>query len=492
MTTLLIMTTGQTDVQLVEDGKRFEFAKESCAPLHDELERRREEWALVDTPVKKADDKKSKLPTSKFELCTPKLDAILEYVVGKGFNVTHALILDTRRDSNAATSDPRFAGEIVKRRLCGKVKNIEAECRSYLTDNERIEDRNEPRDAVIRREVVKRIHSALQKSIEKSKPDRIVVAATGGFPTVNALVEEMVRCFADPQTQVEYLEIADGSTANPPTHDQAVPRKEIPEPIESYRARHHALALIERGDFLGAWGAVRHLHDDKIEQKWTRVVYWLAQFAASLPLPDKCDIDLLKHPRMAVRSALRTELALRAGDIPRAVHGTVAFFEAALWDHLLGRAEPHHEKKRLYKLDSELQEEKLIRSDGVDERENRKRPFELAETKNGVKWYRINDGKTCGVRIAKHYLEQKHLTELGKAVDRVRDFRNDVAHTIPTPELMEEARNKMKDAGLWSEDNRFLKQELVRNVLEELGETDTDEICCRLINSVRKCLSVCY
>jgi len=36
---------------------------------------------------------------------------------------------------------------------------------------------------------------------------------------------------------------------------------------------------------------------------------------------------------MAVRAALRVELALRAGDIPRAVHGTVAFFEAALWSN---------------------------------------------------------------------------------------------------------------------------------------------------------------
>ncbi|HLH72746.1 MAG TPA: hypothetical protein VKX96_05635 [Chloroflexota bacterium] len=61
---------------------------------------------------------------------------------------------------------------------------------------------------------------------------------------------------------------------------------------------------------------------------------WLADFAASLPIPDECDIDLLKHPRMAVRAALRVELALLAGDIPRAVHGTVAFFEAAFWDWL--------------------------------------------------------------------------------------------------------------------------------------------------------------
>jgi hypothetical protein len=62
------------------------------------------------------------------------------------------------------------------------------------------------------------------------------------------------------------------------------------------------------------------------------VIKWLAHFAASLPLPTACDLAVLSHERMAVRAALRVELALRAGDIPRAVHGTVAFLEAALWD----------------------------------------------------------------------------------------------------------------------------------------------------------------
>src|SRR5205807_9301817 len=38
--------------------------------------------------------------------------------------------------------------------------------------------------------------------------------------------------------------------------------------------------------------------------------------------------------RQAVRAALRVEFALMADDVPDAVHGTVAFFEAALWDHL--------------------------------------------------------------------------------------------------------------------------------------------------------------
>ncbi|MBN2055217.1 hypothetical protein JW905_09865 [bacterium] len=55
-------------------------------------------------------------------------------------------------------------------------------------------------------------------------------------------------------------------------------------------------------------------NDDKIERRWTQTVEWLARFATSLPMPSECDVPALKHPLMAVRAALRVELALRAGD----------------------------------------------------------------------------------------------------------------------------------------------------------------------------------
>lgn len=51
MTTLLVLTVGQTDVQLVADGVRRELSRDCCAVLHDELERRG--YALVDAPIRK-------------------------------------------------------------------------------------------------------------------------------------------------------------------------------------------------------------------------------------------------------------------------------------------------------------------------------------------------------------------------------------------------------------------------------------------------------
>ena len=112
------------------------------------------------------------------------------------------------------------------------------------------------------------------------------------------------------------------------------------------------------------------------------------KFAASLPMPRACDIDILKHERMSIRAALRVELALRAGDIPRAVHGTVAFFESALWDRLKPRLTRHDDltKRRLYKVDPTPADSLIRKGDGSAE--DRKQPFEVAEEIDGVRSYR--------------------------------------------------------------------------------------------------------
>src|SRR5262249_11356815 len=116
-----------------------------------------------------------------------------------------------------------------------------------------------------------------------------------------------------------------------------------------FQARHRSLELIANGNLLGAWAVARPLQNDAVKPGWTHVVEWLNDFASSMPIHETCDIRALKHERMAVRAALRVELALRARDIPRAVHGTVAFFEAALWDHLKERTLPHP-NKRLFRF----------------------------------------------------------------------------------------------------------------------------------------------
>lgn len=480
MSTLLVLTLGQTDVQIVLDGVRREMRKDRCAAPHDELEQRASKCRIVDAPDRKTEPPIEALPEGELLLCTPKLDAVLREVVP-----AFALLLETRRDARAAPGDPRFAGAVLEARL--KASGVETIHRcAYLQGSERLEDRDQPRDAVIRREVVRRLEQAVRESLEAVTPSRVVVAATGGFPVVSDLVEEIVRLHAS--VPVELLEVADGAKANPPAADRAVTRTSIPEPAESYRARRHVLDLIDGGNLLGAWGAARHLHGDEVEVRWTRVVEWLSRFAASLPIPDECDITVLRHPKMAVRAALRVEFALRASDVPRAVHGTVALFEAALWDRLGERVErsTDPERRRHFKIKSgeAPSGDKLLRKgDGSDD--DRKRPFEFKETESGIDWFWIYDDEACAGRLAKYYLKSTPLQNLGQAVSKIRELRNDVAHNEPTPDLMDDARSRMADVGLWSPEDRFLTQQLVRDVLVETGEKNPDELCDDLLSMLR-------
>jgi hypothetical protein len=188
---------------------------------------------------------------------------------------------------------------------------------------------------------------------------------------------------------------------------------------------------------------------------------------------------------MAVRAALRVELALRAGDIPRAVHGTVAFFESALWDHLLDRFERtgvrhgHVETLRLKAGVQAPSGTKLLRNDEPDEREKRNCPFERLE---GGTYLFSEDGAG---RFARDYVHSQPLKALCDAIGKVKDLRNDVAHNEPTSALMDNARLRMQVTALWSATNTFLSQPLVQDVLKEFGETVPDKLLENLLADVR-------
>lgn len=481
MTTLLVLTVGQTDVQLVIDGVRHELEPRRCGALHGELERRNHR--LVDAPVPKNRDRRSELPEGDVELCTPKVDAVLANVTP-----TTALVLETRRDVASAPGDPRISGSLVESRL--RDRGVQTVHRvAYLTGGERLENRDTPQDSVIRRDVVRRLEEAVRNTIEAASPSRIVVATTGGFPVVGNLVEEIVRLHAP--VEVEALEVADGANADPPATDRAVTRTSVPEPLTSFQARRRVLELVRGGNLLGAWAVAEPLHGDASERRWTQTVEWLARFASSLPMPDDCDVLLLKHPRMAVRAALRVELALRAGDIPRAIQGTVAFFEAALWDGLNERVErsedPNRRRYFRFKNGEAPSCDKLLRK-GDGSAEDRKRPFELKDTIDGVSWYWIHDGDGGpAARLAKRFLKRDSLVAFDGALgSEVRALRNDVAHNEPTPELMVDARSQMRRANLWSDTDRFLSQPLAQTVLRELGVASPDKLAVALIEEVRE------
>jgi len=470
MRSLLVMTLGQTDVQVVKDGQRYKLDGNSCGTLHDAIRER--SWSLIDPPSDRSRDIVKTLPEGALYLCTPKLDAVLSRLASS--LPTSVLLIETRRQD---ARDPRLAGEVMERRL--RDRGVENVMRvAYLTGDEHLEDPSNAVDAVVRRSVVATLSNAIGRAAANLKPeDRVFVATTGGLAAANEVINELVRLHSLGGPSVTALEVPDSKDDT--QQDRAV--EERFHPAAGYRARWHALSLIENGNLLAAWGAVSHL-EGVLGQEWTRVVRWLADFAASLPLSPDCDLGVLSHPRMAVRAALRVELALRAGDIPRAVHGTVAFFEAALWDRLGEQFERDPNDTRWLKLREGAAPpvDKLLRDGGDDDKN---RPFERKRREDGEDWFWFHESGAG--RFARDYLKSKPLKALHDAVDCVKALRNDVAHNEPTPELMSDASRRMRSARLWSATDSFLSQPLVHGVLAELGETEPENLLASLLAEVR-------
>ena len=479
MTTLLVLTVGQSDVQLVLDGVRHELDTKTCGMLHDQIVQRA--WQIVAAP-RKDQQRATALPEGELTLCTPKLDAVLRYF-DDGALPAAALIFETRR---TIPGDPRYAGSVLEKRL--KEHGVRQIARhSFLSGEARLEDPMISEDSVVRLAIVEELSNEIARQVQSVVPARIVVATTGGLAAANSVIEELVRLHAVGRSRVESLEVPDGALAE--REDCAIAERF--HPAAGLQARWHALSLIENGNLLGAWGAVSHLENEP-GQDWIRVVKWLARFVSSLP-NDGCEIPVLNHQRMSVRAALRVELALRAGDIPRAVHGSVAFFEAALWDHLAERTS-RHASKRQFKFHAsppnglvrERDATKLGKLSKTRQNEDRSRPFVFREQADGCDWYWIDDNEICAIQIASHYLELADLTKLGQAIaSGVRELRNDVAHNEPTSQLMQDAHRRMRDAGLWSPNNEFLSQPLIQSVLRELGEERPASLCTELLAEVR-------
>lgn len=476
MSTCLIITTGQTDVQLVIEGERFELEKNVCACLHHEIENR-QDWTLINAQnITKAKSRKKNLPEGPFELCTPKLDAVKCYLDERDLMPTSVLILETRRDATKAKGDPRYAGAILEKRLEQfGVQDIRR--KAYLTGDKRLEGSDTSYDSIVRQDVVECLDKAIKNLLQSSDVDNVVVAARSGMPVVANLIEEIVRLHTPQGKTPTFLEIPDATKTGTSTHDQAIEREPGYDPIESYRARHRALELIENGNLLGAWGAVQHLHNHTASE-WTNVVEWLACFASSLPIINKEEkvLSSLTHNEMAVRTALRVELALRAGDIPRAVHGTIAFFEAAFWDWL---------RKR------DLQQEAGYSggsiSDGFTFQQNH--PTKEQKTRfvqRRGKWY--IETRKFGIDAWLPKLKKQALSDLWDALTyEIRNLRNDVAHNEPTQALMGQAAAKMSAAKLWSSTapQSFLSQTLVKDVLSELGFDKPEYLLSGLLEEIR-------
>jgi hypothetical protein len=207
MTTLLVMTVGQTDVQLVVNEQRHRLDGNTCGTLHDAIKER--SWSVVDAPTCRSRDLIKVLPEGELRLCTPKLDAVLAHFTPS--LPMSVLIFETRRQ---VARDPRFAGEVMKRRLRDRgVGNVT--CVAFLTGDEQLEDPSVEVDAVVRRSVVAKLSNAIHCATANLEPDDFVfVATTGGLAAANELINELVRLHCVGGPSVTALEVPDGERGN--------------------------------------------------------------------------------------------------------------------------------------------------------------------------------------------------------------------------------------------------------------------------------------
>src|SRR5690606_24526450 len=135
------------------------------------------------------------------------------------------------------------------------------------------------------------------------------------------------------------------------------------------------------------------------------------------------------------------------------------FFEAALWDHLaphLNGRSRDPKGRGVCRLKTPPPCELCSANDGVN-------AFKQAQAPSGQSgaWYYVEDSDKASRKLSDIYLKKPKLTALCDAVTSIRELRNDVAHNEPTQELMNDARERMQQASLWSAQGAFLSQPLI-------------------------------
>lgn len=522
---LLIVSTGRTDVQVVVEGRRREVRKEIIGAFHDLLRDQPARWSLeATTGIPRDDASIEVLPSGHLSICTPKLDGILDLLARTDNVPTEILLLETSRSKK---DDPRYAGQILEARihqLLGPEVAV-AHC-TYLAGWERLEDKSRPGDEFVRAEVAERIERSIGAEIRRISPSRITLALTGGFPMLDLLIEETVRLHALAHSQrfcapsstsasieVELVKVPEPDRTRPGVEEMAVPESAM-RPHVANATKRRALELLSEGHVLGAWGAAKALAGDDVEGEWVGVFESLYRWMSSLPVNhEAAPLSALRDPRGAVRAALHVELALRAENIPAATLGTIAFMEAAIWDHLMDQWLAPAERLGQYRLrrdvpaemvkielervrcePGELAEFDLVKLDHV--KGNANRPF-LVEASaapsnpksNGARTgdiVTVHDGGGCTAKLTRDLLAKPALERFRIACDPLRNFRNDVAHNVPTPERMELVTRKMQERALWSRGAvaSFLSQSLCADVLMELGVDHPSRLLDNLICEV--------
>jgi hypothetical protein len=481
---VLIVSAGDSDVQVVRANKRHLLEKAALRALHAEILRNR--LPISDTPLERC--KAIDALQSGDRVCTPKLDLALQYAQKHQYDVVGVVVLVTQRGDHEKR-EPIASGHLLAQRASKALELTFLDGLAfgsgdgassgtgrgsgwfaYLEGKEELAG-TEERDRPVLRAAVERIDRVIRHLACEGPGAVALVATAGGIPAVKPVVDAAVR-FHFGRERVILLDC----------NERANEAREVPEgphPVLSYAAKDTARELLRRGDFTGAWGAVAHLETVEEHKVWVGAIRALHDWHSVVPVDAPCDVvrDWVCTATRSAHVALRVEACLRAGRIPEATVGTIGLIEAALADVLdaaLGSA--NHDAQHL-----------LVRWAPPDEAKNWKlaggRLVLTQITKKGkAGWWQylpdVNGTRYLLEHFKKNgllkYLEalQKQV-RLNKSATKVPvSLRNKAAHGRPDPDLMRHAPEVFQAAGFWAPpggSHRFLTQTLVTDALRDVG-----------------------
>lgn len=275
--------------------------------------------------------------------------------------------------------------------------------------------------------------------------------------------------------------------------------------MDSFHAREHAIALIRQGDFAGAYGAVKHLENDQDENIWVKKVKDVSDYFGGQLEEDRVNLtvyleDFTNEVPRCLLVAMRAETALLSNRIADAISLTCTFWDAAILDAIERNQQVEInevENRIIYPADYAVAP-KLTKGN----RPCLKNEFpEKGHYYYNVMylcfkfWFKIIGENVKHLEIYRDALYNEISIEPipkdGSKKLIPRNLRNVNTHSLVKSEQLAIAEKVFVKAGFWATDAKpiaagscFLAQDLVDNVLKELGQTNVSQRYAQLIKGV--------
>ncbi len=319
------------------------------------------------------------LPDGKVCLWFPKLSPLIDSLAKDDWQIAGAIVYYTDRQKMEKgrfnEEEPFFIGPLLKLWLCDRLKLKDSQiltyqpehvlCVNYAEGKKEIEGQG--RDYPIYRTIAERIESPLRAAGQAHPDTALCISTLGGIKPISRLIELIggvfftgnIRSIQDTEARRNALEFI--------LVDKAISAE------QSYQIRKQCIALVQRGEFIGAWGVGKELAGDLFgDDEWTRVLerlallvngQWRPPARGSESFPEKALLATqLNYCPRTLLLTLRINSALRRNSVADAMALTANLPDAALLDGVSRflMIQSHRELGTPERLDALLEENEFI------------------------------------------------------------------------------------------------------------------------------------